>query len=241
MRRIAYNQGMQNTNVSVSTRTKRIVVFGGGTIMHVRNHMALCAPAYGGTAKKLANMLSGNGYRVDLMLTKMADSTSDLETNDDVQTALMDVLAESNTVGIIFNVALCDFSGQMGLVASGKYAERLQTREVNKYGLALVLQPTKKLLGSIHLLRPDIVSVGFKTTANETAQAQVEKSNRMAREAGVSWMLANDTVTRNNIVLRGSDTVAPYAPRAIKEAVYNGSDREQALQTLANQFLQTIG
>ena len=186
-------------------------------------------------------MLSGNGYRVDLMLTKMADSTSELETNDDVKTALMNVLAESSTVGIVFNVALCDFSGQIGLVAPGKYAERLQTREVNKYGLALVLQPTKKLLGSIHLLRPDIVSVGFKTTTNATAQAQVAKSNRMAREAGVSWMLANDTVTRNNIVLRGSDTVAPYAPRAIKEAVYNGSDREQALQTLANQFLQTIG
>lgn len=231
---------MPTSPTPTAVRPNRIVVFGGGTIMHVRNHMALCAPAYGGTAKKLANMLSGNRYRVDLMLTKMADSTSDLETNDDVKTALMDVLAESNTVGIVFNVALCDFSGQIGLVASGKYAERLQTREVTEGGLALTLRPTEKLLTLVQQLRPDIVSVGFKTTANETAQVQVAKSNRMAREAGVSWMLANDTVTRNNIVLRGSDTVAPYAPRTVKEAVYNGLYREQALQTLAHQFLQTI-
>lgn len=237
---MAYNRAMPTSPTPTAVRPNRIVVFGGGTIMHVRNHMALCAPAYGGTAKKLANMLSGNRYRVDLMLTKMADSTSDLETNDDVKTALMDVLAESNTVGIVFNVALCDFSGQIGLVASGKYAERLQTREVTEGGLALTLRPTEKLLTLVQQLRPDIVSVGFKTTANETAQVQVAKSNRMAREAGVSWMLANDTVTRNNIVLRGSDTVAPYAPRTVKEAVYNGSDRGQALQTLAHQFLQTI-
>lgn len=185
-------------------------------------------------------MLSSNGYRVDLMLTKMAQSTSGLETNDDVKTALMNVLAESSTVGIVFNVALCDFYGQIGLVAPGKYAERLQTREVTKGGLALTLHPTEKLLALVHQLRPDIVSVGFKTTANEAKAVQVEKSNRMAREAGVSWMLANDTVTRNNIVLRGSHMVAPYAPRTIKEAFYNGSDRDQALQTLAHQFLKNI-
>lgn len=208
--------------------------------MHVRNHMALCAPAYGGTAKALAHILTTEieatqrNLAVDLRLTKMADSASSLETNTDVEEALLQVLNSPDTAAIIFNVALCDFEGQIGNVPSGKYAERLQTRAVTEDGLALTLRPTKKLLGLVHRLRPDIVSVGFKTTANESVQIQVDKSNRMSREAGISWMLANDTVTRNNVVLRGS------VERTIADAVFNGTARTEALSALAVALLNDI-
>lgn len=210
--------------------------------MHVRNHMALCAPAYGATARKLVSMLNYTltehrlAFSVDLMLTKMADSTSRLETNDDVEDALLGVLADTNTAGIIFNVALCDFAGHIGNVPSGKYADRLQTREVTQDGLPLTLHPTKKLLGLIAAQRPDIVSVGFKTTAGESVQAQVAKSNRMSRESSISWMLANDTVTRNNVVLSGSR----QRECTIADAFYNGSDRTEALRVLSHKFLQAI-
>ena len=33
---------------------KTIHIIGGGTITHVRNHLALATPAYGSTAKKIA-------------------------------------------------------------------------------------------------------------------------------------------------------------------------------------------
>ena len=228
------------SNTREHTKPFRIVVFGGGTIVHIRNHMALCAPAYGGTAKKLASMLqySINEHRldlsVDLMLTKMANPDSQLETNDDVEHALQRVLADPYTAGIIFNVALCDFSGTIGMVPSGKYAARLQTREVSHDGLPLVLHPTKKLLGQIAAQRPDIVSIGFKTTANESSQVQMEKSNRMSLESNVSWILANDTVTRNNIVLpNGKDN-------SNKDVLYNGNDRNQALRILGRAFLKCV-
>jgi len=32
---------------------KTIEIFGGSTISHVRSHLALCMPAYGGTARKI--------------------------------------------------------------------------------------------------------------------------------------------------------------------------------------------
>lgn len=208
--------------------------------MHVRNHMALCAPAYGGTAKALVAMLNARieanarHLAVDLRLTKMADPSSILETNTDVEEALLQVLNDPQTAAIVFNVALCDFEGHIGDIASGKYAERLQTRAVTEEGLGLTLRPTKKLLGLVHALRPDIVSVGFKTTANESAQIQVDKSNRMSREAGISWVLANDTVTRNNVVLRGGPD------RTIDDAVFNGTDRNDALQSLVNALLSDL-
>lgn len=213
-----------------ATKPKTIVVFGGGTMMHVRNHMALCAPAYGTTARKIAMLLDAEDYCVKLRLTKMADPASNLETNDDVEKALREVLDDPNTVGIVFNVALCDFSGQIGDIPSGKYADRLQTRDVTEKGLALTLRPTKKLLMLIHQLRPDIVSVGFKTTANESMHIQVEKCNRMAAETKVSWMFANDTVTRNNMVLR----------RGHQDALYNGNERNNALLVLTQALLQDL-
>lgn len=245
-----YNHAMMNTSATpeaASTKPNSIVVFGGGTIMHVRNHMALCAPAYGSTAKKFsamiqtANRLLNLNYNVDLRLTKMADCNSCLETNDDVEASLLQALSDPLTAGVVCNVALCDFIGQIGDVPSGKYATRLQTREVTEEGLGLVLRPTKKLLGLVHELRPDVVSVGFKTTADETPEQQVAKSNRMANESRISWMLANDTVTRNNVVLRGCPrTPTGFVPRTLADADYSGTVREDALRILAMQFLTSI-
>lgn len=233
---------MSDEMISMHTPPKRIVIFGGGTMMHVRNHMALCAPAYGGTARSLGALLLAEikqykmPYEVDVRLTKMADSSSVMETNMDVERELLSVLADSNTVGIVFNVALCDFQGSIGDVASGKYAERLQTREITHDGLPLVLQPTPKLLGLVQKLRPDITSVGFKTTANESTYVQTVKSNRMAKEHGITWMLANDTVTRNNMVFRSNKN----RPTRMDEAFYNGEERKEALKCLAHHFLKSI-
>ena len=228
---------MPNTTAPIISNKKRIVVFGGGTVMHVRNHMALCTPAYGATAKKLVTLLLGQEFSIDLRLTKMADASSRMETNQDVEEELHRVLADPNTAGVVFNVALCDFSGQLGKVPSGKYAPRLQTREVPPLGLAMVLKPTPKLLGLVKQQRPDIKSIGFKTTADEPAEAQINKANRMASEHGISLMLANDTVTRNNIVLKNAGRVVP---RTLKDAIYNGQDRDAALAILAQEFLNEI-
>jgi len=57
-----------------------IHIFGGGTISHIRNHLAICAPAYGATANKLFNLFWDYGMSVELHLTKMADKDSKLET-----------------------------------------------------------------------------------------------------------------------------------------------------------------
>lgn len=212
-----------------------IHIFGGGTVMHVRNHLALCAPAAGATARALANFLrQRSGQPVELHETRMANPSSTMESNLDVEDALRRALARPDTRAIIFNVALCDFVGQIGAVESGKYAERLQTREVPPEGLSLMLKPAPKLLGLVRQLRPEVASVGFKTTAGETPEVQVARANRMSSEHGVDLVLANDTVTRNNIVLpgRGEGTV--------EGAIFNGTSRTAALAALAEAFQALI-
>jgi phosphopantothenoylcysteine synthetase/decarboxylase len=178
-----------------------IHVFGGGTIQHVRNHLALCAPAYGNTARKLAFELENLPLKgeVRLHLTKMADPSSSMETNEDVSRAVYGLLSDPDTRAIVFNVAMCDFSGQIGDVVSGKYAERLQTRSGDP--VVMQLAPTPKLLAAIKIARPDVFVVGFKTTAGATEIGQLTAAERQIRETGVDLVFANDTVTRNNMLV----------------------------------------
>jgi phosphopantothenoylcysteine synthetase/decarboxylase len=211
-----------------------IHIFGGGTIQHVRSHMALCAPARGRTARRLAQLLSKEDAQVQLHLTAMGDPDSDLETNEDVERRLREILAAPSTRGVIFNVALCDFSGQIGDIPSGKYAERLQTREVAGGGLPMTLRPTPKLLGLVRELRPDVKTVGFKTTAHESVSVQLARSNRMVNEAGVHLVLANDVGTRTNLVVPGTGNADFGA------TLFCGGDRAEALQVLASAFLKEV-
>ena len=115
---------------------QKIVILGGGTVNHVRNHLAICAPAYGGTAKALATLvgeeLRAQGlterFEVQAMLTEMADSSSRIATNADVAALVDSLVADPTVKAVIFNVALADFEGSIEGVASGKYAERLRTK-----------------------------------------------------------------------------------------------------------------
>jgi hypothetical protein len=173
-----------------------IHIFGGGTIQHVRNHMALCAPAYGTTARRLFDLLGPN--IAQLHLTRMADFQSSMETNEDVAARLQEVLADPSTRAVVFNVALCDYCGQIGDVTSGKYAQRLSSREGAQ---ALRLTPTPKLLQRVKTIRPDVALVGFKTTADASPDFQCRLALRQFEETGADVVFANDTVTRHNMLV----------------------------------------
>lgn len=176
-----------------------IHIFGGGTVQHVRNHMALCAPAYGQTARQLYTAVGAD--LAVLHLTRMADYQSKLETNEDVEARLREVLADSAAKGVVFNVALCDYAGQIGDIPSGKYAKRLSSREGAQ---ALTLTPTPKLLQQVKSIRPDVFLVGFKTTADAVQKEQHRLALRQIAETGADWVLANDTATRRNLLVNES-------------------------------------
>lgn len=193
------------------TNPKRIVVMGGGTLNHVRNHLAICAPSYGSTAMVMAKLLrqelAAKGlesqYRVELVLTKMADPTSTLESNADVARYVDKLVADESVRAVIFNVALADFEGHIGEVPSGKYAERLRTSEGTKH---MELTPADKLIGRIRQTRKDIFVVGFKTTTDYDSDAQYSRALELLKKNSVNLVLANDTVRRNNMIVAPEET-----------------------------------
>lgn len=92
---------------------KNVHIIGGGTLFHIRSHLALSAPAYGTTAKTLKRLCEERDtYNVKLHLTKMAGGEY-LETNEDVKNLLHELVSDPATKIIFMNAAMCDFSGQL--------------------------------------------------------------------------------------------------------------------------------
>jgi hypothetical protein len=216
-----------------------IHIIGGGTFSHVRNHLALAAPAFGETAKKLHGMFTSYHIRdggrsleyPQLHLTKMADSNSTMVTNEHVAHLIDELIADNTVKVIIMNAALCDYDGKIVeerhgeevLTASGKYATRLKTQD-GIQNMALV--PADKVIGCIRKTRKDIFAVGFKTTTGATPDEQYAAALKLLKTNSLNLVVANDTVTRHNMI------VAPEETR-----YYETDNRDEMLHGLVKMVL----
>ena len=198
---------------------KKIIILGGGTMVHVKNHCSFCAPAYGTTAKQLQALCQELIPRMDteLYLTKMAGGKK-LETNDDIQAFLSTIIQDLSVKIVFMNAAICDFK-PTGIIA-GKYAGRFKTSEGN---ITLEVTPTDKLLKSIREKRKDIFLVAFKTTCGATPDQQYVEGLRLLKTNSCNLVLANDTKTHVNMII---------TPEEARYSVT--TDRNLALQELVS-------
>jgi Phosphopantothenoylcysteine synthetase/decarboxylase len=171
----------------------KVIVIGGGTFNHISCHLSLAAPAFGGTAKKLHSMFTDTGVlESHLVLTKMADPASNLVTNADVALYVEHMLKDKMVKVVIMNAAICDFEienpGEGRLSSSQDYGVTLKGIQ-------------GKILATIRKERPDIVVAGFKTTHGAKPAEQLAKAAQSMHNNGLDFVLANDVLTRNNILL----------------------------------------
>ncbi len=219
-------------------KIKNVHFFGGGTVAHIANHLAICAPAYGTTATWLRNICHYEGLfdncNLHLELTKMGMNIvgNKLETNEDVAARIEELKKDPNTKVIFFSCALVDFFPKALTIFDrsdypdtktitnfGKYSGRLNTRETSSVNVTL--RPSDKIISNIRKGRKDIFLVGFKTTCGATKQEMFEKGLRLCKESSVNLVLVNDTKTRWNMI------VTP------EEAAYHETDnREEVLKNL---------
>lgn len=222
---------------------EKVHIIGGGTVFHVRPHLALSAPAYGTTARQLYRLFNRlDGRDCQLHLTKMAcNGDSNLETNADIDALLTRLVADPETKIIVMNAALCDFEGNianLGVNAgvaleatsleqlliqptrSGKDQPRLHTKDGNAL---MHLRPSEKLISKVRKDRKDIFLVGFKTTAGATEDEMYLAGLTLLKTTSCNLVLVNDVHTRLNLIV---------APELAKYSVTK--DREDALYELVN-------
>ena len=196
--------------------TKKLYILGGGTNTYISNHLALSAPAYGTTARILANKFKEhpeNKMDVELILTKMARigrfRNNSPDTPEDIEALVDKLVADPNTRVIIFNVAMVDykpvnlFKERAGIANSiedddwitvkstfGKYEGRLSTSEHPELILELSVQD--KIIQKIRKERKDILLVGFKTTCGATKEEQYNKGLKLCKDASANIVFVND-------------------------------------------------
>lgn len=238
--------------MTTKLENRKIVVIGGGTISHVRAHLAICAPAYGETARTIASLAAERFPKSDvqLYLTRMASSFGDeqfeqagppnlffmnkwkdgvkLETNQDIAT-LVDKLVEDPSVKVIFfNPAIVDFDGEIedSRTSGGTTPSgKYEPRLKTSEGTQyMVLTPTEKILNRIRTKkRKDITLIAFKTTTGATPDEQYLAGLELMKKNSVNLVLANDLVTRTNVI------ITP------EEARYHvTTDRQEALKQLVD-------
>lgn len=213
---------------------KKIVTIGGGTFSYVRNHLALCAPAFGNTAISLcgeADEKWGDKALSLLYLTQMADPQrmygdqgKSICTNEDVQELVNQWKKDPEVKVVFFNVAMCDYHGTivgegMTPTQSGKYEERLRTSEGNR---VMVMEPSDKVVNSVREGRKDIFLVAFKTTAGCTEDEMYLHGLDMLKRNSCNLVLANDVVTRMNMIITPEEArycVTANRDKVLKELV----------------------
>lgn len=190
--------GAGKVTLNANNPNAAVHVVGGGTIVHVRNHLALAAPAYGSTAREMAGIVSRLGHEVRMTLTRMADPSSEYETNDDMQRLADEIVANDKVKVVFWNPAICDYTGQVGDVTPARKANRLKTGEGEQ---VMKLSPSDKIVASIRSRRKNIFLVAFKTTTGASEDDMYLAGLKLMKGSHINLVLVNDVVTRMNMVV----------------------------------------
>lgn len=177
---------------------QKIAIFSGGTMIHIRPHLSLCAPAYGTIGEELTTLLDQD-HECVLYRSKMAGGYA-FETNDDLEELIEKVLQDDDLTVIIMAAAVCDFeptevniNGMIGTGFGKEYA-RLDSRDE----ISINFKPTAKIINQIKEKRPDITLVTFKTTAGASIDEIKYKCLRNRDHSNADFVFGNDIQNYTN-------------------------------------------
>ncbi len=219
-------------------------IVGGGTIVPVRRHLALSAPAYGTAARQLWRLASDMWPEVipTLHLTRMADPSSKLITNQDMRQLAHKLVTDPAKKIVVWSPAIVDFDATVKRRRDGfkcfcppelhdpdfeeqRWFEPPEQRLQSNKEYHLELTTADKLVTMFRRdsvdgqpPRKDIFLVAFKTTAGATEDEMYEAGLRLCKVAAANLVLVNDVVNRVNMV------VTPEEAR-----YYTTSNRQEAL------------
>lgn len=211
-----HGEDLEETRKAESSRLKTCFVVGGGTFSHVLSHFSLAAPAFGGTARRLARLVQESDLfqmNVRLLLTQMAGGDATMCTNAHLAARAQSIADDPQARVVFFNAAVCDWEGRVSFrhAALPTGTERLDSKHT---GYVTELIPASKILpifrqlpNSAGKVRKDIFLVAFKMTTGATPQQQYEAGLNLLKENSCNLVLANDTRTMLNMVITPEEAV----------------------------------
>ncbi len=219
-------------------------IVGGGTVSHIRSHLALSAIAYGTTARHLyLEAQSTSRFDIQLYLTTMANGRRGDEifaaceagdTPEDLRRLAQSLADDPQTKVVFWNPAIVDFEarveGDVSKHQRGKYTSRLDSSK----GHNLTLVPTEKILPVFRQeankdgnVRKDIFLVAFKTTCGDDRETMYLKGLNLLKASSANLVLVNDVKTRFNMIVTPEEA-----------AYYETEDRNFVLERLMHMTVQ---
>lgn len=181
-----------------------IKIVGGGAISMISPKLAMCSPAYGSTAKSILSMTRAMAYNAELVLTKMADSSSLYETVADLEKLAASWVSDRSCKLVFWSASVpsawMDSSHPMAMTAD---AEKT------------IIEQFKQ--------RPEIILALFSPSNGASPEQQVEAAKEVLKSTSASLVLANDSATKLNIVIDSSG-----------KNIHESYDRETALAALVS-------
>lgn len=183
---------------------KKVCILGGGTVDYIAEHLALSAPAYGATARKIAELAKDKFDKcdIDLILTNMAlGKNGSINTVQDLSDKIKTLVADPSTKVIFMSCAVVDYrpAEVTGVSSFGKYSGRLSTSE--NPTVDLKLEVNDKIISQIRKHRKDIFLVGFKTTVGASPRGMYLQGLNLCKKSSCNLVLVNDTKTRFNMII----------------------------------------
>ena len=235
---------------------RNIYVIAGGTVVHVRPHFSICAPAYGQVGRaiydRLVKSIHSEGWesflRVYLVNTRMAGQnpaatvnrlcelgiTKAPETNEDIRALTSALVSEGATIGIVMAAAICDFEpvelrtlDSQGVRVTAEFG-KTQERLHHIDSLSLTMRASDKVIDEIKQSRPDIALATFKTTAGLPEEEIVAQALANLKRSRSDLVFANDLHNRQNLVVTSTGV-------GLK-----GGTRDQSLEILCHEYLRIL-
>jgi hypothetical protein len=187
----------------------------------------LCAPAFGSTAKQIAQFCkeADSKMNVELHLTAMAGGKHSLQSPDDLKKLAQTFIDDFSTKIVFWTPAVCDFSmrvetTELSKNENPKYSGRLSSKI--EYHAKLIPN-NDKIVDSFRKTRKDITLIAFKTTCGATEDEQYLTGLNLLKASSANLVLANDTKHRRNMII---------VPEEARYCVT--TNREEALRELVN-------
>ena len=182
---------------------KKIHIIGGGTISRIAPHLCLCAPAYGGTARRLESLCKEILPKLDteLHLTNMAGGKH-LETYEDIVNLAANIFYDNDTKIVFMPAAIVDYGipvEEDGLLKNRFSTENNPTLDLHFEALPKIIKKFRQ--GHGVMTRKDIFLVGFKQTFNLSEDEQYIAGLNLCKKSSANLVLADDDVTRLNMII----------------------------------------
>ena len=176
---------------------RRVVVTSGGTSEPVDGIRTLSNRSTGGTGALIAGRLAAAGHEVTLVRASNAVACPVVdevlfETGDDLRHALESLLGRGGCDAVVHAAAVGDF--RVESIDTGTETLAAGIGKIDSDTAPLIrLAPQPKLIRSLRSMTPGrLLVVGFKLTANATAEERTAAVERLFADSGPDFVVHND-------------------------------------------------